>query len=813
MEPEVTLIEVAVPLPVEGTFTYAVPANLAPQATTGKMILVPFGGRTLSGYVLGLAHEKPKAKIKPILTVVDDNPLFPESMIPFFRWIAAYYMHPLGEVIKSALPGGLNLYDFTFLEITPAGMEALGEERVNSKERQLLAHLKQKGPCRLKSLPEPLGGGNPHTTINALEKNGWLIKKRLLGRPSARAKKERFVEPPDQAISPGKISAARRKIMALVEKKGALSVRELKEVLPTAPRLIRAMEKDGQLLIKTREVYRDPFGEPVPPDSPPEPTAEQSTVLAKIGDSLGKRFRTFLLAGVTGSGKTEVYLRLAQEAVRKGRSALILVPEIALIAQIGRRFRARFGDRVAVLHSGLSTGERFDQWQRIRKGEVSIAIGARSAIFAPLQRIGIIVVDEEHDPSYKQESGLRYHARDMAVMRAKLEQAVAVLGSATPSVQSFYNCQHGKFYRVDLTQRVMQRSLPEISVVDLGKSRGSMGTRRLITTPLVDAITAALERKEQVLLFLNRRGFASFPECTDCGAVIKCKNCDISLTLHRQSNAYRCHYCGHTRGALSRCPSCGSPNIRVMGMGTEKIEHIITKVFPQARVARMDHDTTRRKGSLIKILKDLKSRSIDILVGTQMVAKGHDFPHITLVGIICADLSLNFPDFRAGERTFQVLAQVAGRAGRGDAPGRVILQTYNPDHFAILAAEKQDFETFYRDEIVFRQALGYPPYARLTQVRISGKDSAKTEAFVQAMGERCQAIWRETETFRHNLVILGPIEAPLAKVAGRYRWQLLVKGPSAALVRALVATLLHDPLCTANRGMRIQVDVDPVSML
>jgi primosomal protein N' (replication factor Y) len=813
MKTESALIEVAVPLPVEGTFTYGVPADLKSRATAGKMVLVPFGGRKISAYVLGRADEDHPSGIKKVLTVIDDVPLFPESMIPFYRWIANYYMHPLGEVIKSALPGGLSLYDSVHIKITSKGVAALEKVRPSSTETRLLAHLQNKGHCQMKRLLRKFGDKKAHATIQRLEKKGWLVKERVLGRQSVRPKRECFLSLVQGDSGMGRISAARRRILSLLEKRAEISFTDLKQQIPTAPRLARAMQADGQVVIKEKEVYRDPFGDAVEPDEPPQPTFEQLRVLEVVRKSLGTGFTTFLLAGVTGSGKTEIYLRLTQEAVMKGRCALILVPEIALIAQIGRRFRARFSDRVAVLHSGLSTGERYDQWQRIRKGKVSIAIGARSAIFAPLKNIGLIVVDEEHDPSYKQESKLRYNARDMAVMRAKFENCIAVLGSATPSVQSYYNCLRNKFHLLSLTKRVMQRPMPEIAVVDLSKSRGSMGKRRLLTTPLLDAIKTTLARGEQALLFLNRRGFASFPECTDCGAVLKCKNCDISLTLHKQANAYRCHYCGFARSSLTKCQSCGSANIRLMGMGTEKIENIITKVFPKARVARMDQDTTRRKGALLKILKDLKREKIDILVGTQMIAKGHDFPKITLVGIICADLSLNFPDFRAGERTFQILAQVAGRAGRGDTPGRVILQTYNPGHFSILAAQNQDFKLFYDHEIVFREALGYPPFARMIQIRISGRDPGKTQAFVHAMAGRVKAIWKGERFFRENLEILGPIEAPLAKIARRYRWQLLVKGPKSTLVRGFVHKLTHDSTVTGNRTIRVTVDVDPISML
>ena len=380
-------------------------------------------------------------------------------------------------------------------------------------------------------------------------------------------------------------------------------------------------------------------------------------------------------------------MQVAAEAMKTGRSVLVLVPEIALITQMERRFRARFGDCVSVLHSALSAGERYDQWTRILQGETTITIGARSAIFAPFDNLGVIIVDEEHDSSYKQEGKLRYNARDLAVVRAKQNDCIAILGSATPSIQSYYNVTTHKFTELTLTKRVEERRLPDIRIVDLRQTRDARGIERFISPDLHSAMKQSLDRGEQVLLFLNRRGYASFPVCAACGQAMRCKYCDISLTLHQRSNAYRCHYCGYSRAATSSCDICGSTKIKHLGLGTEKLEEMLTSLFSQARIARMDRDTTIRKGSIIKLLKGLKNQTIDILVGTQMVAKGHDFPNITLVGIICADLSLSFPDFRAGERTFQLLAQVAGRAGRGDRPGQVILQTYNPDHFCIAAAQ------------------------------------------------------------------------------------------------------------------------------
>jgi primosomal protein N' (replication factor Y) len=431
-----------------------------------------------------------------------------------------------------------------------------------------------------------------------------------------------------------------------------------------------------------------------------------------------------------------------------------------------------------------------------------------------LENLGIIIVAEEHDTSYKQESPLRYNARDLAVVRAKLNNCLALLGSATPSLQSYYNVDRQKFTEVNLKERIEKRPLPEISVIDLRQSRDARGIRRFITPELHREMTTTLERGEQSLLFLNRRGFASFPICASCGQAVRCNRCDISLTLHQKANAYRCHYCGFTRASASSCTVCGSSRVKHLGLGTEKVEAAVRDLFPHARVARMDRDTTSRKGSILALLKGLNDKTIDILVGTQMVAKGHDFPNITLVGIICADLSLSFPDFRAGERTFQLLAQVAGRAGRGEVPGRVILQTYNPEHFSILAARKQDFLSFYSQEIEFRKALSYPPISRMIQLKISGKDKGKTQSHARLLGDLCQDLKSSHPAFFAPLTTMGPIEASLPRIAEHYRWQILLKCENARILHDFMGRLMAEhPKHFANRQVRTIVDVDPYFML
>ncbi len=818
MMPVQTYIEVAVALPVFQTFTYGVPENVSDFIAIGKRVLVPFGQRRVTGYILGSTagltdNALTDKDLKLILDVLDERPLFPEAMIPFFKWIAEYYKFPLGDVIKAALPGGLNIYELTTIDISEEGRRALSEGSVTPLESKILVHLNS-GSCRLRDLSRSLKQEVPSALIQSLIRRGRITKIRELRGGTTKPKTGRYVSLALTDIPVSRRSVAKQKIIDYLTVQGEAPVSALKQLVPSATALIRSMKKKGLLCIHHRPEYRDPFGEAILPEAAPELTAAQQAIVTRLNSHLNDGFHSFLLRGVTGSGKTEVYMQVAAEAIKQSLSVLVLVPEIALITQMERRFRARFGEQVAVLHSGLSAGERFDQWCRILDKKAAITIGARSAIFAPLENLGIVIVDEEHDTSYKQESTLRYNARDLAVVRAKLNGCLALLGSATPSLQSYYNVGRRKFTEVNLEDRIEKRPLPEISVIDLRQSRDARGIRRFITPELQRAMAETLGRSEQILLFLNRRGFASFPVCASCGQALRCSHCDISLTLHQKANAYRCHYCGFSRASASSCTVCGSSSIKHLGLGTEKVEAAVIDLFPQASVARMDRDTTRRKGSILKMLKGLNNKTIDILVGTQMVAKGHDFPNITLVGIICADLSLSFPDFRAGERTFQLLAQVAGRAGRGEAPGRVILQTYNPEHFSILAAREQDFLSFYSQEIEFRKALSYPPISRMIQLKISGKDKQKTKNHARLLGDLCLDLQSSPPASFAAVTVLGPIEASLPRIAEHYRWQILLKCENARTLHDFMGRLMADhPTHFANRQVRTIVDVDPYFML
>jgi primosomal protein N' (replication factor Y) len=810
-------VEVAVALPVFKALTYEVPPALRSQMKTGKRVLVPVRNRQITGYVLGHVDSADYETVKKVGCILDEAPIFPASMVPFFRWIADYYLYPLGEVIKGALPAGITTKEMHTFTISDKGRTVLsGRKSLDALHRTVLGTLqKNSTPLTAQTLSRQLGRHVRLSNLASLERSGLVERQLKLRQGRVRPKKERYVTLIEKPRATVKLSKAREKIMTMLEGRGEISMRALRAQKPSAGRLADKMAADGLLDIVEREVYRDPFGMPIELEPiPPLLTGEQANAVTEVIDALGGGFQTFLLHGITGSGKTEVYMQTAAAAIEKGHEALVLVPEIALISQTERLFRARFGDCVALLHSGLSQGERFDQWMRIVRKQVKIAIGPRSALFAPFEQLGLIIVDEEHDDSYKQESKLRYHARDLAVVRAKIDGALAILGSATPSVQSYHNVRAKKYRGLSLKKRIDDQALPAVEIVDLRETSGYRRAKPFITDELKAAMDKTLGRGEQVLLFLNRRGFANYPTCTSCGQPVRCKHCDVTMTLHQSVNAFKCHYCGHSYAQPAGCPNCGNPKMRLIGLGTERVEAKVKTIFPKARVARMDRDAITRKGALIGILKNLRNGQIDILIGTQMVAKGHHYPNITLVGILCADLSLNFPDFRAGERTFQLLAQVAGRAGRGTTHGRVILQTFNPEHFSIVTARDQDFMAFYRQEIVFRKGLAYPPYARLAQILITGKDKERTARHAKDLGILSRKVQSKNKLFSKNVQILGPVVAPLARIKQQYRWQLLLKGKSVEALHGLVTTLRaemerHIP----RKSVRVFFDIDPVNML
>jgi len=740
-----TVIEVAVALHLEKTFHYRVPPQLIERARPGHRVFVPFGHRKLTGYILGIVNESSESKLKDIIDVLDTDPLWTDSELEFFRWIAAYYLHPLGEVLKTALPVGINIRS-------------------------------GKGAC---GADDKISGGRS-------------VKRERFYRAQVLAEAGR--QPGSKAVE----------ILDLIRETGEMAAADLRRRFGQCSAQLKRLEELGLVQMEEREIYRNPFGEePIQRDTPKLLNDQQAGALQQITTALDSGcFSPFLLHGVTGSGKTEVYLQAIAHALEQGANALVLVPEISLTPQLVRRFRARFESGIAVLHSGLSDGERYDEWRRIRRGLVRIVIGARSALFAPLERIGIIVVDEEHESSFKQADGLRYNARDLALVRGRMERAVVVLGSATPLITSLHAVEQGKLIRLPLTERVENRPMPLVSVVQM------QGIKETISPQLAQALEETLAAGEQALVFLNRRGFATFLVCGDCGEPLTCPNCSVTLTFHRQRRQSVCHYCDYAVPAPGTCPACASLEMKELGAGTERVESDLRELLPTAAIVRMDSDTTSGKDSHNRLLKRMADRSADILIGTQMIAKGHDFPGVTLVGVVSGEASLNMPDFRSAERTFQLLSQVIGRAGRGELPGRVIVQALNASHYAIRCAVGHDGEGFYRQELEFRREAGYPPFAFLAALSLSGTSETSVE---ERADLAVQLLARLKKELALRIEILGPAPAPLYRLRGRFRRQILLKAPNRNDLRRLVAAwqARRDSLS----GVRETMDIDPIDMM
>ncbi|NLZ62187.1 MAG: primosomal protein N' [Lentisphaerae bacterium] len=602
------------------------------------------------------------------------------------------------------------------------------------------------------------------------------------------------------------LSKKQQDVIRILHRVGALPLKELLGLVEAGERSINRLCAEGWLLKEKRVVERDPFRDTIiQPDQPKTLNQEQAHALDQIKLSLDRQdASTFLLHGVTASGKTEVYLQAIQHCLDLQREAIVLVPEISLTPQTCDRFRQRYGNRVSVLHSGLSDGERFDEWNRINDGRSQIAVGARSALFAPFRQLGLIVVDEEHENSYKQEDSPRYNARDVAVVRGKLEKATVLMGSATPSLETYHNCRTNRYKLLTLRERIADRPLPVVELVDMSQERVMTGQSSIFSRRLKDQINDRLHCGEQVMLFLNRRGFASQMLCSKCGYAATCTNCSVAYTYHRKEAQLLCHLCGAQMPAPQKCPGCNDPEIRYTGFGTEKIEAVTRALFPTALVARMDSDTMTSKDSYRKILDAFRSQRINILIGTQMIAKGLDFPNVTLVGLLQADQGLNLPDFRSGERTFQLITQVAGRAGRGEQPGLVVVQTYTPYHFALQAACKQDYVAFYEAEIPGREALDFPPFSRMIMVHFRGREESQVSETALAFAEKLQPL------LKADVQAIGPLPAPLSKINTYFRYQLLLRGRD---VRAMSAALRSLLPVYKHRKCDIYLDVDPRSLL
>jgi primosomal protein N' (replication factor Y) len=804
------IVEVAIGLPVSKTFHYRIPEKMRGSLQVGMRVLVPFKGRRVTGYTIDLLDQPPKGleeKLREIEGLLDETPLIDPQMLRFYRWIADYYLYPLGEVIKTGLPPGLQLKSELMVSLTQDGMECLTHEGLDPIQKKVFREIERCGKVSLKKVLKIFPEEVSKSQLFSWKRKGLLnIDARIEGK-EVKPKFEKVVQYQGGEMAKP-ISRRQAEILKWAEEKGEVSYSELSKRFKSSSKPIQLLQAKGLISISKREVSRDlSVRSELKPYPKPEPTSDQEAVLAEILKGIhSKRFSPFLIHGVTGSGKTEVYLRAIEEVLTQGREAIILVPEISLTPQLLSRFKDRFGENLALLHSGLGRGERYDQWRKIWKGKVKIAMGARSAIFAPFKSVGIIIVDEEHDPSYKQEEKLKYHARDLAVVRAKQDEATLLLGSATPSLESFFNAEGGKFQLLRLPKRIEGRPLPRVEVVDMKKKEGLLSER------VRASLQKNIEDKKQSLLFLNRRGFANFILCPECGLTFKCPNCSVTLTYHLRDRSLQCHYCDYRIQAPGDCPKCGGHRLQGMGIGTERLEQEVKTLFPEIQVERMDRDTTSRRRSHLQILKRLESGDIDILVGTQMIVKGHDFPNVTFVGVISADTSLHFPDFRSSERTFQLLTQVAGRAGRGEVFGEVVIQTFNPDHYSILKAKDHDFIGFYQEESQFRRALEYPPFTRLINFRLVGNSEKRTKATAEEMGRIGQSLLKRG--YQKGIEILGPSTAPFAKMKGKFRWQMLAKGKSPQLLHQFAQELaIRLEAQTKEKGVNLDIDVDPVFIL
>ena len=808
-------LRIAVSVPVRETFSYAVPENLAPKAQVGYRVLVPFHNRKITGYILERVPDEKNRNLKKISKILDPEPLFHNQQVLFFEWMAGYYMYPIGQLIQSALPGGLNTVPFKTAKLTEKGLSILAGLPPFSEENKLLSWVKDHPGKRL---PGPLQVFYP------LQKKGWLViqermKKRRTG-PLVR----KFVRPKKNTTldavlteNPGPYEAKNElEFLETIFRSGAMLLGELTAKFSNGSYLANKWVKKGILEGFSRTVYRNPAGEMVVPSPAPGSLFKQQIrVLDPIQKSLDKNtFSACLLHGVTGSGKTEVYYRAAEHTICSGRKVILMVPEIALSTYMESLFRSRLGSRIAIYHSGLSEGERYDEWMRMVRGDVDLVIGARSALFAPLPNVGLIIVDEEHDSSFKQEAGPRYQARDASVVRARIEKALVILGSGTPSVQSVHNTMNGRYHLLSMPERVEKRPLPDVEIVDMKTLEDKPPGNDILSPKLREALNQNLTAGNQTILFLNRRGFNRLFLCRSCGQSIRCPNCDVALTYHLKERRLTCHYCGFFSGIKVKCPSCGNDGLKPYGFGTEMLEQTLKALFPAARIARLDADSTRKKGQAFKILKRFSEQKTDILVGTQMITKGYDFPHVTLVGVIAADLSLAFPDFRAGERTFQILSQVGGRSGRGNQRGRVIIQTFNPEHYALVTATQHDYQSFFDKEKGLRKQLGYPPFSHLACLRLFGNNRGKTKDAAQGLSLGIRGILARWPKRGKEIQVLGAVEAPISKIKGKFRWQILLKSRSSSLLHHLLGQVERSARKDLrSTGVHLILDVDPYQML
>ena len=835
--------DVALAVPLDMAFTYAIPPGMEP--IVGGRVLVPFRQQRLSGIVVELHDRLPNVKTKKVLEALDLEPVLDEQLLKLGKWIADYYLAPIGEVFRTMLPLSAEFKRTITYRITDAGHMALhlagmsGSSARSQRtpddqlvEFRVLDYLAERESVREQSLRGATRVSK--ALLSGMVRKKWIAREDVsAARDAARVVKvavllgaeaapplDRSETRPYTGEAPPRMPAGRRRyapklndnqrtlIEALAAAGGRVQVDTLhgldvpRTTLSTLVRrgLIEIVDEPQAFTVSKTKPRQSPFEF--------EFSAEQKAALERILASVAARkFGGSLLHGVTGSGKTAVYLAAMRQVLETGRSSILLVPEIGLTPAVAADLHQVFADEVAILHSGLTDAERAEQWHRIKAGAARVVVGTRSAVFAPVGDLALIIVDEEQDSSYKQEETPRYHARDVAVMRAKMESAVVVLGSATPSLESYYNAKKNKYALLELPDRVEQRPLPEVEILDMRQEFQETGQEQVVSRKLAEEIRDRLEKKEQVMVLLNRRGYSPVVLCRACGKTLQCKNCAVSMTHHKRERKMECHYCGHVAHIPDKCANCGSDYVYFVGTGSEKLEELLHGMFPQARIGRLDRDTVRGREDFERALNALNEGELDILVGTQMIAKGHDVHGVTLVGVVGADMALSLPDFRAAERTFQLLTQVAGRAGRGQSPGKVVLQTYFPDHYAVQFAARHDFTGFYDKELQFRAWMHYPPYNAIANVLIR---SEKLDEALTWSGE----LGRWFEKTRHEGIrVLGPAAAPIVRLKRDYRYHFILKSPSREKMNTLLRAMLAEAAARKIPRTQVIVDVDAVWLM
>jgi primosomal protein N' (replication factor Y) len=804
--------DVILPIPVNRPFTYGIPASLRHRACVGMRAVVPFQKRVETGTIIGLRSDCDLESVRELIDFPDESPLYSAELLELCQWLADYYCCSWGEALQSAVPAGIAVRTKVRYVLQH---DQIAAGRYTDRQRAVIAELHRRGPLTERQLAKSVGATALSNTLRSLVSRGLLRTESMAMSAGVSAQTDTYVCLVESAIPSGEDLAGLQRrapkqaavYLDLLNGEPERLAAHLYEKHGVNASVIRQLESRGLVARVEREYYRTPeyagHG-----NAKHLLNSEQQEAFDAIAAAVRDRsFQTFLLQGITGSGKTEVYLQAIEYVLQQGRDAIILVPEISLTPQTVGRFKARFATDIAVLHSGLGAGERYDEWRRAHRGEVRIVVGARSAIFAPLPNVGIIIVDEEHDTSYKQSESPRYHARNVAIVRAQRNNAVCVLGSATPSVESNFNCDRGKSIRLILSERATRAKLPEVNLIDMRVETRESGPNAILSRRLEEAVLSRVKAGEQVLLLLNRRGFAPFVLCPQCGWVAECPDCNVSLTYHTKGAFLSCHYCNGRRQIPVVCDECHFNPLLFLGTGTQRVEDYLMRAFPGARVERMDADTTSGKGGHAKILGRLAEGVIDILIGTQMIAKGHDYPGVTLVGVINADTGLSLPDFRAAETTFQLLTQVAGRAGRGDRPGIVMIQTYRPYHYAMQTAAQHDYPGFYEREIKEREAALYPPFRRMANLMVECEDPEEAARAVAVL----HRLVRNTiqDLGYQGIEILGPSPATVRRVKKKYRWNLGLLSKSAKRINTLCRAVRNDFDSQAKAQTQLKVDLDP----